>query len=183
MTPETPVFTIDVLSDLHAHMDWADASVWAVVPGADSPAPDPRLRDLLAHQHFTQHSFLALWTGQPQPGLGAVKFATLAELRAWAREYYPRALAFLRGLDAAELSRPRPVPWARLFERQLGRPPGIPTLAETFFQVTSHTTYHRAQANTRLRELGVTPPLVDYIAWLWQGRPAAVWPGSEAGRA
>jgi uncharacterized damage-inducible protein DinB len=170
------LFSIEVLSDLHAHMEWADAAVWAVVPETTSPTPDPRLRDLLAHFHFTQQSFLALWTGQQQPGLDAVRFATLAELRAWAHPYYQRALTFLRGRSAADLATPCLVPWARLFERQVGRPPCIPTVGETFFQVTSHTTYHRAQVNTRLRELGVAPPLVDYIGWLWQGRPAATWP-------
>jgi uncharacterized damage-inducible protein DinB len=34
----------------------------------------------------------------------------------------------------------------------------------------------RAQVNTRLRELGATPPLVDFIAWAWFGKPAAEWP-------
>jgi uncharacterized damage-inducible protein DinB len=169
------LFSVEVLSDLHAHMEWADATVWAATPEPNSPTPDPRLGDLLAHLHFTQQSFLALWTGQTQPRLESARFATLAELRAWASPYYQRALAFLRARDAADLAEPRPVPWARLFERQLGRPPSISTLGETFFQVTSHSTYHRAQVNTRLRELGVTPPLVDYIGWLWQGRPAAAW--------
>jgi len=50
-------------------------------------------------------------------------------------------------------------------------------LAKTAFQVTGHSTCHRGQVNTRLRELGAYPPLVDYIAWLWLGRPAADWGG------
>ena len=28
----------------------------------------------------------------------------------------------------------------------------------------------------RLREVGGTPPLVDYIAWVWFSRPDAPWP-------
>ena len=31
-------------------------------------------------------------------------------------------------------------------------------------------------ARERADELGTTPPLVDYIAWIWFGRPAAEWP-------
>ena len=46
-----------------------------------------------------------------------------------------------------------------------------PTSAETAPHVAMHTTHHRGQVNARLRELGAEPPLVDYIAWLWQ-RPA-----------
>jgi uncharacterized damage-inducible protein DinB len=43
------------------------------------------------------------------------------------------------------------------------------------FQVTSHSTHHRGQVNARLRALGGEPPLVDYIAWVWFGKPAADW--------
>jgi uncharacterized damage-inducible protein DinB len=39
----------------------------------------------------------------------------------------------------------------------------------------SHTAYHRGQVNTRLRELGGDPPLVDFIAWIWMGKPGAEW--------
>jgi uncharacterized damage-inducible protein DinB len=42
-------------------------------------------------------------------------------------------------------------------------------------QVATHSTYHRGQVNARLREVGGEPPLVDYIAWIWFGRPAPEW--------
>ena len=67
------------------------------------------------------------------------------------------------------------MPWAKQIEAQLGRPPAISTLADTCFQVASHSTYHRGQVNARLRELGAEPPLVDYIAWIWFGRPTPSW--------
>jgi uncharacterized damage-inducible protein DinB len=67
------------------------------------------------------------------------------------------------------------MPWVRSFEAQLGRTLSTPTLAETIFQVTSHSTYHRGQVNARLREVGGEPPLVDYIAWIWFGRPEPSW--------
>ena len=67
------------------------------------------------------------------------------------------------------------MPFVAEYERQMGRSFGVPTLAETMFQVTSHSTYHRGQVNARLREVGGQPPLVDYIAWIWFGRPDAEW--------
>lgn len=67
------------------------------------------------------------------------------------------------------------MPWVPAYEQQLGRTFASPTLAETAFQVTSHSTYHRGQVNTRMRELGGEPPLVDFIAWVWFGKPAAEW--------
>jgi uncharacterized damage-inducible protein DinB len=43
-------------------------------------------------------------------------------------------------------------------------------------QVALHSVHHRAQVSMRLRELAAAPPQVDYIDWLWRGRPAAEWP-------
>jgi uncharacterized damage-inducible protein DinB len=65
------------------------------------------------------------------------------------------------------------MPWIAEFEQRSGRRFDKPTLAETIFQVTSHSTYHRGQVNARLRELGGEPPLVDFIAWVWFGKPTA----------
>jgi uncharacterized damage-inducible protein DinB len=42
---------------------------------------------------------------------------------------------------------------------------------EPIFQVTSHSTYHRGQVNARVREGGRRMPLVDFIAWVWFGKP------------
>jgi uncharacterized damage-inducible protein DinB len=72
------------------------------------------------------------------------------------------------------------MPWVKSFEAQLGRTFSTPTLGETIFQVTSHSTYHRGQVNARLREVGGNPPLVDYIAWIWFGRPTPNWSPAPA---
>jgi uncharacterized damage-inducible protein DinB len=42
-------------------------------------------------------------------------------------------------------------------------------------QVVLHSTHHRGQIVARVRELGGNPPLVDYIGWIWLGKPAAAW--------
>ena len=48
-------------------------------------------------------------------------------------------------------------------------------IAESMLQVALHSQYHRGQINARLRALGGEPPRVDYIIWLWLGRPPADW--------
>jgi uncharacterized damage-inducible protein DinB len=68
------------------------------------------------------------------------------------------------------------VPWQKWVVSAIGGEPGPTTKGETMMQVAMHSLYHRAQVNTRLRELGAAPPLVDYIAWLWRKRPAPQWP-------
>ena len=67
------------------------------------------------------------------------------------------------------------MPWVATYEAKLGRTFSTPTLGETMLQVASHSTYHRGQVNARLREVGGEPPLVDYIAWIWFGRPEPDW--------
>ena len=47
--------------------------------------------------------------------------------------------------------------------------------AVTALQVVTHTTHHRGQVMTRLRELGGAPPVVDYVIWVWSGSPIAEW--------
>ena len=156
-------------------MEWADACVWAAIP---ADMDDGRVRALLAHLHTVQYAFLTIWTGSDD--LQAVlkqsdAFASLGELREWGRGYYPRADALLAAATDANLERIVEMPWAAQIADYLGHPPGETAMAETVLQVASHSTYHRGQVNARLRELGITPPLVDYIAWLWSRRPAADW--------
>lgn len=169
------MFTRDLLLELYRHMEWADARVWAAAPTAD-PA-DVRLRSLLVHMHTVQRAFLSIWTGRPVGDAlrNADDFATLAEVRAWARPVYADVIAFLDTTDRDRLAGPMTPPWTAQVEAALGRSPGPTTLGETCFQVANHTTHHRGQVNTRLRELGIDPPHVDYIVWLWLERPAPVW--------
>ena len=63
-------------------------------------------------------------------------------------------------------------PGPRIFEQQSKQTAGVHTLGESMLQVFLHTQHHRGQVCMRLRELGVVPPTVDFILWLWSGRPA-----------
>jgi uncharacterized damage-inducible protein DinB len=175
--------TIDLLHQLIRHMEWADAEVWRAVLAHEPAGRDGRLRDLLSHLHRTQRLFLLVWQEQPLDAVwGKTDFATAADLRTWAHAYYAEANSFLDGLEEPELKREVLMPWVKSFEAQLGRTFSTPTLGETMFQVTSHSTYHRGQVNARLREIGGEPPLVDFIAWIWFGRPEPDWspPGVAA---
>lgn len=160
------------LIDLYIHMEWADNTVWSKMPVDNGEPPDARLHDLLFHTHFTQRAFLRVWTGQPVDRYDPTRFSTLADIREWATPYYPEAHAFLTSLGRGRLREPVEVPWATMFKTQLGGEPASVTLGETVLQVALHSTYHRGQINARLRELGEEPPLVDYISWVWRGRPA-----------
>ena len=166
------MFSIALVRELYAHMEWADSRIWQAALASPVTEADRRLCDTLYHLHMTQRSFLQVWTRQSR--FPDREFETLPPLYAWMRPYYREVAAYLATLDEARLDAPSPVPWAMLFTKP--RAPAVTTLGETLFQATSHSTYHRGQVNTRLRELGVDPPLVDYIGWLWLDRPQPVWP-------
>jgi uncharacterized damage-inducible protein DinB len=164
------------LKDLFRHMQWADALVWnAVLPNADAAA-DERLRELLFHLHLVQRLFLTVW--KEEAFKSPPESPDLATVRESARSYYADLEAFLSQMDELMLTNVVVLPWAARFAERLGRAPATPTLAETLLQVVMHSTYHRGQVNARLRALGGEPPLTDYIAWVWFGRPEAEWPAS-----
>ena len=167
------------LTDLYRHMEWADAAVWTSVLASESGRTDTKLREHLYHLHMVQRAFLRAWRGEPRE-MPYPTFDDAQSLMLWARTYYAEAFAHVGALTDAHLSEPMPLPWASMVKRRLGREPATTTVGETALQVTLHSTHHRAQISSRLRDVGGKPPLVDYIAWVWLGRPAADWPSVVA---
>ena len=157
-----------IFRDLFQHMEWADATVWRAVRRLGSD--DKKLKELLQHLHGTQRAFFDAWTARPFER-GILAEQSLESIEQWARNYHRDVMAFVTSVDEQALDRPADLPWARRFAEGARST----TLGETMIQITSHSTYHRGQINMRMRELGADPPLVDFIAWLWQGRPAAPW--------
>ena len=172
----TTLLTPELARELYVHMEWADANVWRVALGNAAAREDATLRDRMFHVHLTQRAFYRLWTQQTPERYRDLKFGSLIELLAWARPTYAGLTGYLARLEAPAFDAPTHVPWVKLFLAQLGPEPRTPTLGETILQLANHSTYHRGQINTRLRELGAEPPLVDYIGWIWMGRPKITWP-------
>jgi uncharacterized damage-inducible protein DinB len=163
------------INDLFRHMEWADALIWTAVLSSPIAAEDASLRDRLTHVHHTQHGFLQVWCGLaadlPREG-----FPDSPSLLSWARPYYSEALMFAGGLDDESLARDVPGSLVQKATERLGVGQAIPSIADTALQVLTHSTYHRGQICSRLRELGCEPPLTEYFIWVWNGKPEAVWP-------
>jgi uncharacterized damage-inducible protein DinB len=165
--------------DLVNHMEWADSVVWESVLALFEAQSDTGMRERLYHIHVVQWAYLQVWAGEPLDVRDGSSFEDLRAIYEWVRDYYHRATEYLDAVDAEALQRQVQFPWAdQLVERWGSAQPA--TLAETILQITAHTTYHRGQINTRLRELGGEPPLTDFIAWIWMGRPLPAWEGPAA---
>lgn len=165
------------LKDLTDHLDWADAGLWRAVLAKEGAAEDERLLFLLHHIHLVQHAFLSVWTEQPLDPLPELAgFDGPRAVAAWGRGRIEGVRTYLAEASPEELERELDFPWAADLEKRFNRPLGPVQLQQSALQVALHSLHHRAQAATRLRELGGEPPPLDFIIWLWHDRPAAQWP-------
>ena len=171
---------IAMLHQLFRHMEWADARVWNSVFSTPAAQTDSILRDRLFHIHVVQWGFFHMWLDQPLPEFpNQSKFPDLAALVSWGRDAHEQIAAYVKGAKEAVLERNITLPFAEFFVKQLGEAAAPITLGHTMLQVASHSSHHRGQVNTRIRELGGEPPFVDLIIWAWLGEPAANWPSAS----
>jgi uncharacterized damage-inducible protein DinB len=167
--------SMDLIRDLYRHMEWADATTWSVVLESKAAAGDENLVERLRHVHVNQRAFLDIWREKDIDVHAADGLAPSA-LAAWARENHRALAGFLEALSDAALPEPLTLPWTKNAAEHLGHEPPPTSLQDTLLQVYGHAMHHRGQVAARLRELEADPPLVDYIAWIWYGRPAMAWP-------
>lgn len=156
-----------MLHDLVQHKWTANASLLKAIGQHEKAAQDGELRRLLHHILLANRFWLWLSLGR--------HFAFEEESRVpqsldvVARQYretHRQELEWMSQLTEADLSR-------RLETRFI--PGATFSVAEGTMQVCMHSHGHRAQCATRLRALGGTPPMMDFILWL-KDRPAPDWP-------
>jgi uncharacterized damage-inducible protein DinB len=168
------VDTLETLRDLFEHMRWADATVWRAVHACGPALADREIAEKLFHMHHVHRAFVRTWTGRDyEKFTGAIP--PLSETEALGREMHAVLAAHLPSLTPESLDERFVLPWSKGMASRLGRDASPTTRGETLLQLAMHGTYHRGQVNMRLRQLGGEPPTVDYIVWLWQGRPKAEW--------
>jgi uncharacterized damage-inducible protein DinB len=161
----------EYLLDLYQHQAWADAELWRAYEAHPGALADKALWDRLHHIHLVQRFFLAVVRGDNVHAMKITKpedYATPAELKSEARQFHRDAATLLESADAELLKRPINIPWFK-------DPPLDLRAEQALLQAAMHSHYHRGQNATRLRELGGTPPLTDYIIWLWKGKAAPQW--------
>ena len=160
--------------DLLTHMEWADAQTWRAVRDLAPAQTDERLKWLLHHLHLVQSIYIQAWRGDPFELTELKAYPDLTAIEAWARTAYPRAAAYATAVDDSRFAQTLTVPWSQMIIEKFGKELAV-TLGESAWQVFLHTSYHRGQISTRIRELGGEPPLIDYLYWVWAGRPATEW--------
>jgi uncharacterized damage-inducible protein DinB len=159
--------TIGEMQFLYAYNRWANAraldaagALSAVELRRDPGSSDPSVWATLVHIVWAEWRWLGRWQQRPQgPGADPSGCTDLAALTQRWLDLAVAQRAFLDSLDAGALDVPI------TYEN----PAGIPwtyALSLMLQHVVNHSTYHRGQVTTMLRQLGAEPAPTDLLLYM-----------------
>ena len=156
-------------------MEWADSVVWDTVVKFSKSGEDKKLKDILVHYNTVQRLYLHVWKGQPFDRNNQPELSSLNLILQEFKTFFKRLDEFCSDIHKYDLDKIIVFPWSGRIEKILGTKPADANLAEMILQVVVHSAHHRGQINMRLREIGGEPETIDFIAWVWKGKPKAEW--------
>jgi len=157
---------MEMLRDLVQHKWYANARFLAAMREHPEASKDQHLRELMQHVLLANRFWFCL--SRDVPFSFEVESRTpesLSALVAQFRETHSQETEWLAGLTTSDL------------EKQLHTPyiPGRSfSVEQGIVQICMHSHGHRAQGAVRLRQMGATPPTLDFITWL-KDRPRVEW--------
>lgn len=139
---------------------WATATLAGAVAASDAPdACRP-----LAHAVTADRVWLLRLRGEPTGGVALWPDLDAPGCRALARRNADAYTDFLAGLeDLVE---------AVAYETSGGEAHRT-AIGDVLDHVLLHAAHHRGQVSAALRAAGATPPVLDFVAWVRRGEPAA----------
>ena len=158
---------LDHLRELLAHAEWANGvffHAWAKSPARDQEEIRRRVRHLVG----VQAGFLMVLRGEQPSVPHDGPPPSFDELKQRAQRSHAGLRDFVTALDAAGAARTVQIPW-------FPDPPCVIRVEEALVQVAMHSQHHRGQLMTRLKDFGGESKDVDWIIWLWKGKPQARW--------
>lgn len=117
----------------------------------------PTIRDTLAHLIATEWIWLHRWKGEsPTSTPEWINRPTVGVLREQLRDIERERAAYLHTLSAEDLE--RPIRFVYLSGTE-----GCHSLHELLLHLVNHSTYHRGQVTTMLRQVGAAPLSTDMV--------------------
>ena len=161
---------LKTIDDLYGFNRWANSRILesALTLGREEfvktiPSSFPSLRDTLVHVLWSEWIWLQRWRGQsPSVVFLAGDYSDVGALKSRWAELHAEQQDFLRTLEEPALSRNvryvnlRGETWEYALWKQM-------------LHVVNHSSYHRGQAATMLRQLGRTPPATDFLVFYDEG--------------
>ena len=151
----------ELLLDLARHQAWADAAHWRALRENAALLEDAEIRERLNHMVLAQKMLTALACGETPDAAGMKAIDSIDELEgAMRKAQADLALA----LGSADLDKTIALP--RGPNGPFEAPAGVLLL-----QALMHSQHHRGQNASRMRQMGATPPMTDFVVWYALGRP------------
>ena len=163
---------LDHIRDLFGHQEWADAEMWKAVEAQPGALEKEDIAKRFRHYHMTQYAYLLLLRKAHFDFRESLKrygdSVPPSQVKQHAIETHVEFRKFLESVSDSQLQEKVLIPWFK-------DPTFIVTTEQALVQVVMHSQYHRGQNATRLREAGGNPPTLDFVLWIWRGRPKADW--------
>ena len=158
--------TVDEVLELFAYNAWANRKIFdaaAALPEEqyrrDLKSSHGGIHGTLAHIAWAEQLWLHRWLARPNPAAPQGRdLVTLGAVRARWDEVEAERGSFLRGLTAGRLEETRSVKPSTGGEY-------VHTLAQMIRHAVDHSTYHRGQVVTLLRQVGAVPPNTGLIVF------------------
>jgi uncharacterized damage-inducible protein DinB len=151
----------ELFRDLAHHQAWADAAHWKALRETAGLLDDAEIRTRLNHMVKAMSMLTALARGET-PDLAAMKeVVPIDELEAAMHRAHADLIAALESVDPDKV-----IALPRGPKGPFEAPAGVLLL-----QALMHSQHHRGQNASRMRQLGTTPPMTDFVLWYALGRP------------
>jgi uncharacterized damage-inducible protein DinB len=153
--------TAELLEDLARHQAWADAAHWKALHESSTLLEDLEIRKRVNHMVMALRMLTGLARGETPDPSGMKDIEGADELEAALGKANAELIETLKKIDLQKMIRlPRGPqgPWEA--------PAGVLLL-----QAITHSQHHRGQNASRMRQLGATPPMTDFVLWYANGQP------------
>ncbi len=152
---------------LYAYTDWANDRILGAIQGLSEEqftralvSSFPSIRDTLSHIASAEWIWLRRWMGEspliPPEWMNAQSFALLSDQM---HRISSDREGYLAGLAADAIG-------STLHYRSIKGDPFAMPLEQTLIHCANHSTYHRGQLVTMLRQVGAAAPATDYTLFI-----------------
>lgn len=158
---------VEHVIDLIRYEEWADAHFLQAWDQTADAANDREMLQRWEHAAAVQNAFYAVLIGN-EVTFTRDEFPSVSELKRRSQLIHEQLKQLLQKYSSEDLKQPVVIPW-------MPDPKVTLTRLEAITQIVMHTQHHRAQNMTKLQSYGGKPEVIDWILWVFKGRPEAKW--------
>jgi len=151
----------ELLQDLARHQVWADSAHWKTLHENATLFEDAEIQTRLNHMVMALKMLTGLARGEKPDPAGMKEIIPKDQLEAAMKKAHADLAAALGSADLEKM-----IALPRGPQGPFEAPAGVLLL-----QALTHSQHHRGQNASRMRQLGTTPPMTDFIIWYAIGRP------------